>query len=188
VKEYAPLMRDLVRAHPLMMRVAERRWLEHLDRLANADIEEIDLARALEARLDAQWIVIDALGLLAAEAVDGVLPGWRLEEVGYSLAPEATTTDAFNRMLAESGIEHAFAKIDALDRIVHERTLPLDDLLRIARAEIGAELSRIAPRVERERPLLLFGDHGFRLAKDGRRWVHGGGSTLERLVPMFRFA
>jgi len=32
--------------------------------------------------------------------------------------------------------------------------------------------------------VVIFGDHGFRLAPDGRGFVHGGGSTLERLVPV----
>ena len=33
-------------------------------------------------------------------------------------------------------------------------------------------------------PLLVFADHGFRIAPDGRSYVHGGSSTLERTVPV----
>jgi hypothetical protein len=35
--------------------------------------------------------------------------------------------------------------------------------------------------------LLVFADHGFRIARDGRSFTHGGPSTLERLVPVLRF-
>jgi hypothetical protein len=30
--------------------------------------------------------------------------------------------------------------------------------------------------------VLIFGDHGFRLSRDGRGFTHGGPSTLERLT------
>jgi hypothetical protein len=33
-------------------------------------------------------------------------------------------------------------------------------------------------------PLIVFGDHGFRLLPDGSGFSHGGASTLERLVPI----
>jgi hypothetical protein len=42
--------------------------------------------------------------------------------------------------------------------------------------------------LDTSRPLVVFADHGFRLAEDGRAFVHGGNSTLERLVPVIRFA
>ncbi len=36
------------------------------------------------------------------------------------------------------------------------------------------------------RTLLLFADHGFRIAPDGGSFQHGGPSALERLVPVLR--
>jgi hypothetical protein len=189
IEEYAAQMRDLARAHASMLRVAGERWLVHLDRRSCAESPEAipELADALAANRDAQWIVVDALGVLAVEAIDGLLPDFSLQAKSYALAPRATTTDAFNRLLLEARIEHPFEKMDVLDRLLHDRQLPLDDLVRIARAELGATLSRLRGRIDRSRPLLLFADHGFRLARDGRRWLHGGASALERIVPLFRF-
>jgi hypothetical protein len=44
----------------------------------------------------------------------------------------------------------------------------------------------VATRLDPSRPVLVFGDHGFRLAADGRGFEHGGTSTLERLTLMLR--
>jgi hypothetical protein len=33
-------------------------------------------------------------------------------------------------------------------------------------------------------PVAIFGDHGFRLDREGKEFVHGGRSTLERIVPV----
>jgi hypothetical protein len=80
-------------------------------------------------------------------------------------------------------VNHPLDKVDALDALLHGRTLTLDDLWRIAEAELRAALAPIARRLS-GRPLLVTADHGFRLARSGRGYTHGGPSTLERTVPV----
>jgi hypothetical protein len=68
---------------------------------------------------------------------------------------------------------------------VHQRQLNLLDLARLVRAKLEIAFRNLVPRLDPSKPVLIFGDHGFRLAPDGSGFTHGGLSTLERLTPMF---
>ena len=76
----------------------------------------------------------------------------------------------------------AFEKIDTVDDLIHHRDLCLEDLARLARAELEIAFRALIPRLDPTKPVLIFGDHGFRLARDGSGFTHGGSSTLERLT------
>ena len=82
----------------------------------------------------------------------------------------------------------AFEKIDAVDSIIHERRLNLRDLAKLARAELEIAFRKTVPRLDRTQPVLIFGDHGFRMTFDGSGFTHGGSSTLERITPVFMLA
>ena len=94
-----------------------------------------------------------------------------------------TTTDAWYTTLAENKISKHFEKINTIDQLIHERRETYADFERLAAVELGVALRRVASRLKRDRPLLIFADHGFRMAADGSGLEHGGSSTLERLVP-----
>lgn len=184
----AALAERLYRHHEALWRVGRGRWLERLDALATAPLTDacLPVEAVLRAHPDHAWLVVDALGLPLlgpfVAALPALLPGWIVETTLFAEAPRGTTTDAFFRRLAEEGVNHAFDKVDALDALLHGRKLPLDDLWRIATAELQAALVPLRRRLSG--PLLVTADHGFRLARDGRGFTHGGASTLERTVPV----
>ncbi len=189
--ELARLAADLYRCHPRMMRVARGRWLERLESLAGTALADSPppLMEALRAHASVPWVVIDAFGIqlldmLAAELA-ALFPAWRLESASFALAPGATTTDAFYRELAAAGTRHPIEKVNTVDRLLHERFLAFDDLCRLAATELRIACRSLRSTLDAERPLLLFADHGFRIAPDGGSYLHGGGSTLERLVPLW---
>jgi hypothetical protein len=174
-----------------MMRVARGRWLERLESLAGTALADSPppLMEALRAHASVPWVVIDAFGIqlldmLAAELA-AIFPAWRLESASFALAPGATTTDAFYRELAATGTRHPIEKVNTVDRLLHERFLAFDDLCRLAATELRIACRSLRSTLDAERPLLLFADHGFRIAPDGGSYLHGGGSTLERLVPVW---
>lgn len=184
----ATLAERLYRHHEAIWAAARDRWLQRLDALATTPLSEpcLPVEAVVRAHPDHSWLVVDALGLPLlgplVESLRTLLPGYALDRTLFAEAPRATTTDAFYRRLAEAGVNHPFEKVDALDGLLHGRSLPLDDLWRIAAAELGAALSSVRPRLG---PLLLVtADHGFRLAPTGRGYTHGGPSTLERTVPV----
>ncbi len=189
--ELAGMAGELYRHHGRMMRVARDRWLERLDSLATAPLADPPprLIDALGARGEIPWLVIDALGAPLAATLEGeigaLLPAWHLESSSFALAPEGTTTDAFYRELAGAGTRHSLEKLNVLDTLLHDRFPELEDLARLATAELRVACRAVAARLDPERPLLVLADHGFRIARDGRSYVHGGGSTLERLVPVW---
>lgn len=188
----AALAANLYGAHRVLRPLLGRRWLERLDALAVTplDAEPPELEPALEAHHDRGWVVVDALGLAALEPLtarlEELFPGWRLAGVEFAAAGPRTTTAAFYDRLAGLARPHAFEKVDALDGLLHERPRDLEHLLDLAAAELKASLRRVRPRLDPSRPLLVFGDHGFRLDPSGARWTHGGPSTLERVVPLLR--
>jgi hypothetical protein len=75
--------------------------------------------------------------------------------------------------------------VNAIDALLHERFLDLADLRRLA-AELRIGCRAARRRLDPAQPVLVLGDHGFRLAPDGRSYVHERGSTLERVVPVLR--
>ena len=123
------------------------------------------------------------LELLQARA-ETWLPHWRTAALEFARVDPPTDTDAFFTALAARAGNRPLEKINALDRLLHERALPFADLERLAAAEIQAAARALRERLDPARPLLLFADHGFRLRRDGTAYVHGGASTLERVVPL----
>lgn len=181
-------------AHERMSRLRPEAWLDRLEMLAATPLapEPPPLAEVLGAGSDAQWILVDALGWPLVEALwpDLLLLAGRskAERTGAALVSSTSTTDGCYAALAVGGVRHGFLKVDAVDELLHDRMMPFDDLVRRARAELGVAARRVARELDPARPVLLFADHGFRLASDGRSWRHGGPSTLERAVPVIRFA
>jgi hypothetical protein len=190
--ELAAKIHVLYPQHERFLKVRPQPWLALLDRVAKTELpvvpESVELK--LSGQLDAQWIVVDCLGVPLADTVRDAavqaLPQWQFKSMDIASVGERTSTDAFYRSLIERQFKKAFEKIDVVDHLIHERQLSLPDLLRVARAELEIAFRRLAPRLDPTKSLLIFGDHGFRLAPDGRGFTHGGPSTLERLTLVLR--
>jgi hypothetical protein len=188
VEELAAKMDCLYTEHERLMSLQPERWLQMLDQLASPDLEvrPETLETKLRAHPDAQWIVVDCLGLLLADTVRKVaadcLTSWRLQSMEFALVGERTSTDAFYVSLIEQEFKKSFEKTNAIDQLIHQRDLSFKDLTRLASAELEIALKRLIPRLDPLTPVLIFGDHGFRLAPDGSGFTHGGPSTLERLT------
>ncbi len=191
--ELALRSRTLYLAHPRMAPILGRAWLDHLDAVAGADLETPpeDLFAVLENERRAQWLVVDCLGLPLLEGLRPVLEralaAWRPGEAAFATVGRRTTTDGYWRGLAEGGLDHPMLKLNAVDRLLHQRELDLGELDRLAAAELEVSLARLVDRLDPLRPVTVFADHGFRLSRDGRGFEHGGPSTLERTVPVLRF-
>jgi hypothetical protein len=192
-EELARLAATLYRQHPRLARIAGDAWLERLDSLAHSPVQDTvpELLDVLRNGLERTWLVIDCLGLPLLEAVAPtvaeVLAGWQPSEISYASVAAPTTTDGCLRALTDAGIQHALEKVNVVDTLLHERAETFANLTRLAAAELDVALRSVARRLDSEQPLLVLADHGFRLAADGSSWVHGGDSTLERIVPVLRF-
>jgi len=184
---------ELYTQHPRMHRVAGPRWLARLDALAGTTLDPgpEPLSDVLQAYDDHRWIVVDGLGLPLLPAllpeIESALTGWSLgcRRFAWTLGP--TTTDQFYREMIAAGHVRSFAKIDVVDEILHASCHPLDRLARRVAAELGPALKQVIRSVDRAVPLLVFADHGFRLAPDGHAYTHGGRSALEGIVPVLPF-
>jgi hypothetical protein len=186
----AALAARLYRAHDVLHALGAP-WLARLDAVAAGAgaAEPIWLVDAL-AGSSTWWV--DGLGTALLPGLRGALeravPGFRLEAVTFAAVGAPTTTEACRVALAEAGVAAPALKTDAVDELIHaEPRVPFDDLLRRAEAALLADGRRLAARVDPGAPLVLFADHGFRLAQDGSRWEHGGASALERWVPVVRY-
>jgi len=190
--DLAELAARLYRAHPHLLRVAPEAWLARLDELARAPLSAPPLVEVLRGCPDRTWVVIDCLGLpflpALRQTLPDLFPSFRLESVDFATVSATTTTEALYRSLAGSVVDHPFEKVNALDRVVHERDAAFDDLCRLGFAELRLALGGLRKRLDLGRSLLVFGDHGFRLSADGKSYRHGGASTLERTVPVLRLA
>ncbi len=191
-RELGSLAARLYGRHERLLRIAGARWLERLDRLATtpATGDAPPLVEALRGHEDAQWVVIDGLGVALLDALmtelEELFPSWRAGPPGFALVDARTTTATFYEELVRAGFNRPFEKIDGVDRLLHEGFRAFDDLCRFAAAELHPACRKLLPRLDPGRPVLLLADHGFRIAPDGRSYTHGGPSTLERLVPLVR--
>ena len=190
--QLAALAFALYSAHPRLLKLAGRRWLDRLDSLSR-DLDPSGLPRLMDLiveHLEAGWLVIDGLGLPLLEPLTAnigeIFPGFRLASTMFARVAAPTTTDGLYRALAGAGIQHPLEKINCVDSILHARFEPLDVLSRLIVAELQIACNPIRPRIDASSSLLIFGDHGFRVSKDGRAFQHGGDSALERVVPVFR--
>ena len=176
--------------HARLIKLNPEAWLALLDRLATAELADTTdrLELKLRAHADAQWIVVDCLGVPLLSTIRSLLPGalpqWQLRSVDFALVSHRTSTDAFYAGLIEQEFKKSFDKIDAVDHLIHERNVGMEDLARLARAELEIAFRKLSRRLDATKSVLIFGDHGFRLSTDGRSFTHGGPSTLERLVPV----
>ncbi|MDI7268047.1 MAG: hypothetical protein QME96_08640, partial [Myxococcota bacterium] len=190
----AALAERLYAVQPLLDRVARERTRDRLEALAGASLDPAPrpLAEVLVSGGDAQRIVIDAFGLpllsMVREALPELLPRWRLRETAFAAVASPSTTERFYRGLLDGDARGALRKVDAIDELLHRRTLCFADLRRVALAELHAAFGALRRDLDRARPLAIFGDHGFRLDPAGRSWTHGGPSTLERIVPVLWLA
>lgn len=190
----ADLAARLYRRSRRLAAVAGSLWLERLEEVAHlslgADIPT--LQSVLEGAEGKQWLVIDCMGAVLLKALAPTfargLASWRRDSLHFAMGGKTSTTDAWLSQLAEAGISHPLEKINVLDRLIHESTEEFEALCRLAAAQLENALRKVSINLDETRPLLVFADHGFRLAKDGRRWVHGGASTLERLIPIIEMA
>ena len=171
-----------------MTPVGGQRWLDRLGRLAETPLPGAPsaLVEALKAHEHAQWVLIDALGLpllpMLEENLEAIFPARRLESAGFAVVSNDTTTSGCYDELVRAGLNHPLEKVNAVDALLHGRFLPFDDLCRFATAELQLVCKKM--QLDPSTPVLVFADHGFRIAPDGRSYTHGGPSTLERLVPL----
>jgi hypothetical protein len=192
VFELAQEAREAYRQHPRLMRLRPAPWLSRLEELAHTQLHDTlpPLTDLLRKCCDWQWVVVDALGLLLQHPLAPVLGDlfayWEMQPISYGLASPQTHTEAFYQDLLGAGFQRPFFKINALDELIHSGDADFANLEKRACAELEIHARRLAGQLDPQRPLLIFADHGFRLASDGRSFAHGGPSTLERVVPVFR--
>jgi hypothetical protein len=177
--------------HDRLIALRRKPWLSRLSEFAEAGPTSMPegIQSLLQGRLDAQWLVVDCLGIpfvgMVRRLLPEVLPRWSLAEVNFGLVSETTSTQAFYTELLQARLNKSFEKINVLDDLLHERKLSFSEFLKLAQAELEIALKRAASRFDCAKPLLIFADHGFRLNADGSGFSHGGASMLERIVPVF---
>lgn len=176
--------------HVMLKQVNKKRWLQQLDQLATLPIKQpIELLEAyiVDNKPD-QWLVLDAFGLPLLDSIKQHLtawfPNWRLDSIDFMLAPEKTTTDEFYKSLLNAEGTYRFEKINVIDNLLHDRFMAFDDFCQLVTAELGIAIKNRLQQFDSGRPLMISSDHGFRLAKDGNSYQHGGSSTLERTIPV----
>jgi hypothetical protein len=191
--QLADLTARLYSAHHVLSRVAGPPWLDRLEALARTPLPPVPRLHELlvASQRSDQHLLIDCLGagLLPTlrQELDALFPDWKLKEILFARVNGPTTTDAFHRQLVEVGFQQKLEKINVVDALVHGKFLPFDDFARMAMAELAIACRSVRSRLDPCQPLVVFSDHGFRIAPDGRSYVHGGDSTLEQLVPVLYF-
>jgi hypothetical protein len=188
-RDLAAASARLYAVHESMWRVARERWLERLDAAAGAPLGGVpSLTEVLKAAAATQWLLIDCLGLPLVEALEPVvfeaLAEWKSEPARFAEVSAPTTTDACYRDLLDVGGAR-LEKIDVVDELIHGDFLPFPDLLSVCATRLRTACKARRERLDPSAPLVVFADHGFRIARNGRGYVHGGASTLERLVPVW---
>jgi hypothetical protein len=187
--ELAVVVHELYRHHHRFSRIDPRRWLARLDQVAGLRWESAipALGDVLETHRSAAWLVIDAFGLPLLPVRDrllaALLPGLAVTSQSFARVEVSTTAGLFDSLL-ESGFARQVEKVNAIDTLLHERFAPLDDLVALIEAELRLASRALAKRIDWSKPLVVFADHGFRIARDGRSYAHGGSSVLECTVPV----
>ncbi|MCP4406493.1 MAG: hypothetical protein GY807_01770 [Gammaproteobacteria bacterium] len=181
---------QLYRAHDRLRQLAPKRWLDLLEGLANVPLEGLPLLpELLSKHPQTQWLIIDALGLALLDPLQTVLlkcfPEWSLEQPRFAQRPSTTTTDGCYRELLEADINHPFEKINVVDELLHKGMQPFADITTLTQTQLAIACRRLRSRFDPQRALLIFADHGFRIATDGRSYTHGSTSTMEQVVPVW---
>jgi hypothetical protein len=159
--------------------------------LANTRLTPLpaNLVDYLKPHATAQWCVIDSLGLplvaTVAPALEKLFPQWQVVEQSFALVGAQTTTSHWYEELVAAGHHRKLEKINVVDTLLHERMLPFADMCDLVLAELRAACKPVRARFDPQQSLLIFADHGFRIAGDGRAFSHGGDSLLERIVPVW---
>jgi hypothetical protein len=190
-QELASISERIYRVHDRLWHIAGKRWLDLLRDIAEIPLQELpSLPKILEQHRDAQWVLIDALGLPLLNPLQPVLfkqfSTWQQDSPQFAQVSTTTTTDACYQELLEANITQPFEKINVIDELLHSGLQPFSDVIALAKTQLGIACRRLRSRLDPEQPLLIFADHGFRIAGDGRSFAHGGASTLERVVPVWR--
>ena len=181
----------LYHVHQRLWRLAGERWLRHLDSVAKTPLQSLPpLTELLKTQLRAQWLLIDCLGLpllgTAQSLLAAVFAEWHQHPPQFAIVSRSTTTDGCYADLVAAGINHSFVKVDVVDALVHAEHEAFATLAGAVTSKLSAALRQLLPKLDPERTLVIFADHGFCLAANGRGYTHGGGSTLERVVPVWR--
>ena len=192
-EELAKVSESLYRHHVPLHRLAGQNWLDRLESLANTALPPLpSLSNRLKECPSAQWLLIDCLGLPLLDplkkVIDSTLHDRKLVELQFAHVSGDTTTDGCYRQLLNDEINHPFEKCNTIDELIHRSTLPFDDLVKLAETELEISLTALLPKLDPKKDLVIFSDHGFRLSRDGRRYEHGTGSVLERIVPVWHFS
>lgn len=192
--ELAQLVSTLYSWHHRMIHIASENWLSHLNKVANWSGLSLlpSLGEMLEKHQGAEWIVIDGLGIAFVDFVPDIiedhLPRLCLDSVEYVASPRESTTKGLYNQFAKDGVAHRFFKFDYLDTLIHERFLPLAKVIDLFRAELGIFLGTLKKKLPHDKSLVVFGDHGFSIAEDGRSYGHNSGRSLDRIVPLMTFS
>jgi len=190
-EQLAELAARLYEQHERFVKLRPQLWLSRLQELAGTMLQEMPerLERLLQGYVESHWIVIDCLGLplldTMRQMLPGCLPAWKLQKVEFGLVSEQSSTEAFYLGLIGRDFKKAFEKINAIDALIHGRTLAFPELQKLSCTELEIAFRKLRDKIDPSVPLIVFGDHGFRLALDGGGFTHGGPSTLERIVPLF---
>jgi hypothetical protein len=194
LEEMAEQTFSLYASHHWFIRLANSSWLDYLETLCrhSPSPETPRLAVLLEELHDAQWLVFDGLGLPLMKKIEEkfseFLPHWKLASRKFGAVSSPTQTHQFYLDLLNHCGGKKLEKINAIDRLLHDCRSSFDDLVKRSLMELEISLKPIVKRLDPSIPLLLFADHGFRLAPDGQSFIHGGASTLERIVPVYHLA
>lgn len=191
VREWGEALRCAYRQQERCLRLFRVEWLELIDKLANWEAGSLPtLMDILGRETDAQWLCLDAMGILVSEevkkALETSLRSWHLVTESFAVVDSPTSTDQFYRCLLELRAGKAINKVNAIDTLIHSES-QYGDILQKLGGLVGAALRKKNQEFDTTLPILVFGDHGFRLSRDGRSFYHGGPSTLERIVPVLKW-
>lgn len=174
-----------------LLAVDETAGLKLFDHLARASLDPLPqkLTDALKDFMGYQWLVIDCLGMPLVDSfqthLSDWLPEWECRRRYFCRVSRRSDTRHFFDDLINADLIRALIKIDVVDGLIHRQTWALDDLIRVAQAELTVALKKVHRNLDQTEPIAVFADHGFRLDKNGTRFTHGGQSTLERIVPLW---
>lgn len=191
VEQWENNLQLLYTNHRRFLHLDRERWLGALESLANCEfhLRAEPLLEVLSRERDSQWVILDCFGLPLVKTVMGeinkYLHVWQLQGITYTLVDSPTQTSNFYLHLVESSFKKSFEKINVIDELLHTEQF-FDGLVPKVQGELTVALKSLSKKLDPALPVLLFSDHGFRVSHDGRSLVHGGGSMLERLVPVVK--
>lgn len=189
-RSLAVISEAFYRYHTFFIGIAGNRWLDRLDELAAEPIlpKLLPLTEYLEKNQEAQWLLLDCWGLPlfdpVMEIISSVFYGWETVDIQFAIVSEKTTTDRCYMALLDTDLHHCIDKCNVIDQTLHQRSLVFPEFIKIIKTELEIALARLYDKFDPSKDLLIFADHGFRMDKAGRRFQHGGDSTLERVVPV----